>query len=130
MSVWTHVAAVFRVDAVRPLGVGNRNWDEIFGKECPWDADHDTWDDQSKNPDKYLPMGSEGSLKIIVWDNPEKSSLAAYTVTVFGDLRGYDDVDAIGKWFDEACSKTWIRQAVCHAVCENGVTKVWKCGGE
>ena len=125
MSVWTHVAAIFRVDSLR---FANEDFDfgKVFGKECLWRSDSKTWDDQRANPDSYLPTGSEGSLRISVWDNPDKHHLAAYTVSVFGDLRDYDDVDALGKWFRKTCRKTWIRQAVCHVMCENGVTRVWQ----
>ena len=46
--------------------------------------------------------------------------MAAYTVSIFGDLRDHDDVDEIIYWFEEKCKALkedknvpfWIRQAV------------------
>lgn len=111
MSIWTHVAAVFRIDGIQKYGA-ELDWDKLIGKECLWESDDKVWDDYKKNPQDYLPMGSEGSLQRSVWVNPDGSSLAAYTVTVFGDLRDYSNLDEIVDWFKNTCAKFWIRQAV------------------
>lgn len=129
MSAWTHVAAVFRIDGIRDkknIGpLGNVKWDKITGRtiyDCDWLTEDtyekrrmkDDWDAYSKHPNRFVPTGSEGSLQRLVWINPDKSSMAAYTVTVFGDLRDYDDHEAIHKWFNGVCEKCYIRQAVCN----------------
>lgn len=60
-------------------------------------------------------MGSEGSLKISIWHNPNGNSLASTTVSVFGDLRDYggkEDIKNLKTWFDECCEQCFIRQAV------------------
>ncbi len=104
MSQWTHVAATIRIDSLfhKEEYYQIRN---ALGKTLSWgdEIDSDTY---------YMPYGSEGSLKYIITENPDKSSVAAFTVTIYGDLRDYDDADAIIKWFEEVCNKFFIRQAV------------------
>lgn len=127
MSTWTHVAATFRVDGLRPLGDGEPDWDAVLGRETYEPRDYDIlgeerrWyresvTDAEEHPDAYMPFGSEGSLHRSVWVNPDESHMAAYVVTVFGDLRDYDDVEAIRKWFAKVCGRCLVRQAVCDVV--------------
>lgn len=114
MSCWCHVAAVMRIDALRIDDYKEPDWDELIGKECIWNiSDDETWDDVELNPEKYLPMGSEGSLQKIVWTNPKPYCMNAYTVSIFGDLRDRDDDDAdkIIEWFKNKCNQFAIRQA-------------------
>ena len=113
MSNWSHVAAIVRVDSFpRCLQGVETNFTKIFGKELSYE---DRWNlDLPEVPDKdgeYLYYGSEGSLKMTVWVNPYKESLAAYTISIFGDLRDDDDPDAIIEWFKHKCSKLDVRQA-------------------
>ncbi len=114
MSDWLHVAAVFRIDYLRGFEENEIDFDKIFGKECLFESPEYVWDDMGNNPNKYLPSGSEGTLEKSVWINPNKSCMAAYTVSVFGDLRDADrtDCEEIERWFDKACNKLAIRQAV------------------
>lgn len=107
MSNWTHVAAIFRVDSLEDI-----NFEDIFGKELHYTDEPDVWDEAREHPEKFLPLGSEGSLEMSVWRNPEDHYTARYTVSVFGDLRDHDRVDEIIKWFDDKCKQLWIRQAV------------------
>ena len=108
MSNWTHVAAIFRIDSLfRTL-----NCTEIFGKELHYGSPLDKWDEAEVHPERFLPCGSEGSLHISVWEDPNESSIAAYAVSVFGDLRDHDSIDEIIQWFDEKCKLVNIRQAV------------------
>lgn len=112
MSIWSHVAAIVRVDDLRFPGESEPNWDDIFGKECLYGSPSEVWDDAYEHPEKYLPMGSEGTLKKSVWVNPNKSHMAAYTVSIFGDLRDHTDVEGLINWFkDIVTSKVWTRQA-------------------
>ena len=127
MSNWTHVAAVFRVDDLATLSKKTRsNPDKVFGKECLLNGiDDDSikafskeYKNAMKHPEKYLPMGSEGSLHKSVWENPDPSELAHYTITVWGDLRDHESIDEIETWFRGCCEKLkgWIRQACCTIV--------------
>ena len=100
MSVWTHVTGVVRIDSIR-ISDDIPNFDKYFGKEWTFD---DMWDDEpiyrefEINPDAFMPSGSEGSLNKSVWVNPDRNSMSAYTITIFGDLRDYDSPDAIISW--------------------------------
>lgn len=55
--------------------------------------------DYDQHPEKYLPCGSEGSLHMSIWENSNASCVAAYTVSIFGDLRDHDSAMEIIKWF-------------------------------
>lgn len=115
MSCWCHVAAVMRIDAIRVDDYYEEpDWDELIGKECLWESGDDIWNDMKLNPERYLPMGSEGSLQKSIWVNPDLSHCAAYVVTIFGDLRDCDDGDAdkIIEWFKNKCKQFSIRQAM------------------
>lgn len=119
MSNWTHVAAVFRVDDMSLFTGKSVDFDKVFGKECIWLDDLHSFCKEHKkaeeHPEKYLPMGSEGSLHKNVWINPDQSSIAHFVVTVWGDLRDHDSLDDIEKWFRGCCDKLkgCIRQATC-----------------
>ena len=127
MSCWTHVAATVRVDGFRIFGDDvEPDWDAIFGKECSFYASREKWDDAMEHPDKYLPMGSEGSLRKTVWTNPDRSHADAYTVSIFGDLRDYDNPETIIEWFKKIVNSDVIdvRQA-CITVTNCYESKVW-----
>lgn len=113
MSNWTHVAGIIRIDDFRSDNE-TLDFDKIIGKECTFESPNEVWEDMERNPCDYLPMGSEGSLRKSVWINPNKDCLAAYTISIFGDLRDHDDADGIIKWFREKCNNSGfiIRQAV------------------
>jgi hypothetical protein len=113
MSNWTHVAGIIRVDRIRVDDDAEElDFDEILGKECLSDSSRKVWDDALKNPDKYMPMGSEGSLQKSVWVNPNKGHVDSYTVSIFGDLRDHDNISEIIDWFIEKCNLLWVRSAV------------------
>lgn len=111
MSNWTHVAAVFRVDHITFLAP-ELDFDGIFGRECLFHSSQELWDEAYEHPERFLPMGSEGSLRKLVYINDNDSSTARYTVTVMGDLRDHDSFEDIIEWFNKTCEKLWIRQAV------------------
>lgn len=127
MSTWTHVAGVVRVDAIRIGTIAEPNWDDIFGKECACEESPSVWHDLDEHPEKYMPCGSEGSLQKVVWVNPKKNCLAAYTVGIFGDLRDWYNIDAIIEWFKKIVTNDdllWVRNAV--ITITNGIeSKTW-----
>lgn len=129
MSNWIHVAGIIRIDGY----VNDETFDSIIGKECIWNSDK--WDEYDEHPEDFLPMGSEGTLQKSVWVNPNKSSLASYTISIFGDLRDRENPDTIIEWFKNLCQKIedsdkydvedegnifscWIRQATIYVDAE------------
>ena len=116
MSQWLQVAAVARIDDFRdgPVSVedATKMFEKVFGKECSWE--HGDFEDAFEHPENYLPMGSEGSLTMSVWVDPDISSLAAYTVSIFGSLRdrGSEDANEIIDWFKNKVSSVMTRNAI------------------
>lgn len=126
MSNWTHVAGIIRVDRIRVDDDAEElDFDEILGKECLWNSSRKVWDDALKNPDKYMPMGSEGSLQKSVWVNPNKGRVDSYTISIFGDLRDHDSISEIIDWFIKKCNLLWVRSAVITVENERYGTKTY-----
>jgi hypothetical protein len=111
MSNWTHVAGIIRVDGFRAGADTESDWDSIIGKELRYEDVFEKWVEAEDHPERFMPLGSEGSLTKSVWVNPNECCVAAYTVSIFGDLRNHDDPDAIVEWFKDKCSKLYVRQA-------------------
>lgn len=98
MSQWTHVNGSIRVDHLRSI-TSNIDFNDIF-RTTHWEDDN--WDDCN------MPCGSEGSLDINIWTAPSKSSIAAYTINIFGDLRDYENKEEIINWFHKLITKTFL----------------------
>lgn len=115
MSVWTHVAGVIRVDCIH--GIREPEFNKIFIKSL--------WGEY--NPKCNMPSGSEGSLDFRVIENPDKSSIDAYTVVIFGDLRdfGAANICVIEDWWNRVLEQCrMIRQAVLQIQPEDGDVKI------
>jgi hypothetical protein len=131
MSNWTHVAGVIRIDAIRFPALDGCNpnqepdWDSVFGRELNDESSYENWALADKHPEWFLPLGSEGSLHKSVWTNPRTSDLAAYTISIFGDLRDHDNPDEIIDWFQEKCQRLYVRQAIITVYNELNGTKTW-----
>lgn len=126
MSQWTHVNAIFRLDSFGRID--DETLVSIFGKSVDYDNMDEVEYDENwtvKDKEKYLPMGSEGSLTMSIWHNPNTSCLASTTVSVFGDLRDYGSFDEIEKWFNRCCDKVFLRQAVCQVEVEGYGSKIF-----
>lgn len=102
MSIWSQVAMIFRVDYIDWDLEGELDFDQLFGKTYTWEQHAD----YEAHPETYLPMGSEGSLEMSVWTNPQESYADRYTVSIFGSLRDHyaKDVEALLAWFDQKCA--------------------------
>ena len=108
MSNLQHIAAIIRVDSIEEC-----DFTHVFGRELHYDSTLFEWDNARLHPEQYLPYGSDGSLTMSVWHNPDHNSIAAYTISIFGDLRDPDKTPRdILKWFKSKCDKLWIRNAV------------------
>lgn len=114
MSNWSHVAGIIRIDDIR-FDDKTPDFDKLVGKEMSY-HEYSFTNDEDIDKSKYLPMGSEGSLQKSVWVNPNVNDLAAYTVSIFGDLRDHDSTSEIIQWFKDKCKSISehyvIRQAV------------------
>lgn len=111
MSIWTHVAGCIRVDAFSFMP--QPDFKKIFIKEL-WDEK----DDGECN----IPTGSEGSLDYRIIKNPDSTSLSAYTVVIFGDLRdfGKKDKNEIINWWNRVLKECgMIRQAILQVIFED-----------
>ena len=116
MSNWTHVAAIARIDG---WPSDRHDFEKIFGKPLDYYDPPSKWEEAEEHPERFLPMGSEGSLSMSVWVNPDKSCLDAYTVSIFGDLRTHDNPQEIVNWFiDKLCSNDLMVRNAC-IVAEN-----------
>ena len=62
MSNWTHIAAIFRVDGF----YHDYDFTKIFRKELNFNDSIDKWWESQKHPEQFLPLGSEGSLKMSI----------------------------------------------------------------
>ena len=51
-------------------------------------------------------------IQYTITENPDESSIAAFVVTFYGDLRDYDNDAEIIAWFEKSCNSFIIRQAV------------------
>lgn len=125
MSIWTHVAAIIRIDSIKGFDIGPQSKEElekVLGPVAEFDGTDEEWNACT------LPCGSEGSLQYVIWENEDEHCVSAFTVSVFGDLRNYDETESIEKWFNEFCGKFsgLIRQAVCLAEVEYGETKIFQ----
>lgn len=103
MSQWTHVAGTIRIDTIDHEGV-REQINNVLGQTWKYgdNVDPDT---------EYAPYGSEGSIQYTVTENPDESSIAAFVVTFYGDLRDYANDAEIIAWFEKACDAFYIRQA-------------------
>ena len=86
MSIWTHVAGIIRIDDMRCFHTKN--------PKC-----------EIKKVINTTPTGSEGGLKYNIYINPNKTHLAAYVVSIWGDLRDYKNSDEVKNWFMDLCDK-------------------------
>ena len=103
MSQWTHIAGTIRIDTIDHDGVRSQI-NKVLWQTWKWG---DTVDPDTK----YAPYGSEGSIQYIITENPDESSITAFVVTFYGDLRDYDNDEKIIAWFEKACDAFYIRQA-------------------
>ena len=125
MSIWTHVAAIIRIDSIKGFGIGPKSKEElekVLGPVAEFDGTDEEWNACT------LPCGSGGSLQYVIWENEDEHCMSAFTVSIFGDLCDYYETESIEKWFNEFCGKFsgLIRQAVCLAEVEYGETKIFQ----
>lgn len=107
MSTWTHVAGCIRIDDLSTTR-------EEHKKKAA---------EIIRTAFKNMPCGSEGPLNVRIYINPHIFCFAAFVLTIYGDLRDYDNIEEIENWFNSVCSQFIIRQAVITIECDNGQSK-------
>lgn len=112
MSTWTHVTGNIRKDGLPGVAPDHtvENLKKIIGPMEVWDEDI---------PEGVkLPTGSEGSLEYEVIEY--SGGLPWVTIPIWGDLRNYDDLDAIKIWWFQTLKDLGgIRQAILVARCND-----------
>lgn len=143
MSIWTHVAGVIRIDGIYGVTeeIGSEAMlDRLVGKVLDFNDELDRWHDADEHPEEFMPLGCEGSLKRSLWINPHMNAMARYTLSVFGDLRDYHDVNAVVEWFRNRCRQIHrgtndefecmgVRNAVITVECDDGNWAMWSSDG-
>lgn len=122
MSTWTHVAGLIRYDDVRCINTGLLSkYKEALGQTFIFEDDEDKWDSCN------VPAGSEGSIQWVLRENPDLGSADSYTVSIFGNLRNFNNLDEIETWFKRCVENNdfLVRQAILHAYVEFGESKIW-----
>jgi len=112
MSQSTHVSAIVRFDGIRPMDLlGKLKLRPNLGLMNPATLENVAFDLVSETS-PIIPCGSEGSLRYTIWDNPNFHHMAAWTVTIWGDLGDYDNVDEIRQYFDIIVDGKLIRSGI------------------
>jgi hypothetical protein len=77
-----------------------------LGRTVSYESPTEDWDKCT------VPCGSEGSLDTHLWTNPSTSAMAAYTASIFGDLRDYENVGEIIDYLDKITKGKMVRNGV------------------
>ena len=113
MSQWTLVAGIIRIDSLdcEVKNVTVKDFKEklknIFGETCNWNSS------DKKIKACTVPKGSEGSLQYKINKTGSDGSISWGEISIYGDLRNYEDVEEIFNWVKKCCSHNnlfWIRQ--------------------
>ena len=108
MSHWTHVTGAIRVDGVPSLERKGKMLEFVkscLGKTCDFEGTEKEWKECT------VPRGSEGSIQYLLHEYSD--GLPWLIVSIWGDLRDYDDKEAIFHWFKRACDDLkMVRQGV------------------
>jgi hypothetical protein len=121
MSKWTHVAGIVRYDAMPEgdkegvaIAVMNGNPLVLHTVKVLMRPDEselafaNPYDLLSKSK---IPTGFEGPIKYAIVENSDKQNLDRYAVTIWGDLRNYDNVEEIFDWFADITLDYVVRSA-------------------
>lgn len=122
MSYWTYVSAV--ADVVIPDELEDASDEQlietIFGKSLDFDEmTEDSWEDE---PNVYMPMGSEGSLKATV----SMRNFYKARISIYGSLRDYcKRPEKTIEWFKRKCGNVKTDGLVCIRV-ESDIYGIYK----
>jgi len=108
------VAGCIRLDALSAKDITNVI-ENAFGSTCSYDDPETFWNVCT------VPCGSEGSVQYHIRYTGHAASVSWGLVAIWGDLRDYDNYNAIYEWIKQALAKLqeqhiWVRQ--CSVVIE------------
>ena len=134
MSAWTDVTAVVRINSFRRRTPEDIEYvKNCFGKQLLFDSPDSVWLEHSRHPERFLPSGSEGSLKIFVETNPPQY-IDAFTVTIVGALRDVWSGKPIISWFKDKMhhmpEDLLIRQAMITVDSDTDGIETWTYDGD
>ena len=114
MSRWTHVTGAIRFDGVAHVPTyrqtGLATLKSILGKTVTYDSPKEDWLKCS------VPCGSKGSIQYHIHEYD--TGLPWVIVAIWGDLRDYDNIQAIADWFSKICHEhPLVRQGVLEIQC-------------
>jgi len=98
MSVWTHINGSIRID-----NISNKTRTSLA-----------TIDLALK---KNIPTGSEGNIEYRISKIIDEDAQDVFQVSIFGDLRDYENYQEVKEWFYSICDKFNIRQAILQVQC-------------
>ncbi len=108
MSQWTYVAGTIRVDGFPDLlGLSHdeekEQIEKMVGSTCDYDSPPEQWDACN------VPCGSEGSIQrrfmLTGYDKGIGHSISRGVVSIWGDLRRYENEREIVEWFKAVIKK-------------------------
>src|SRR5258706_11628241 len=92
MSIWTHVCGCIRIDGLPEINP-EEQIKSIFGNTVLFN------DTREKRKECNVPCGSEGSIQYKILT--AGTGLVLYTIPIWGDLRDYEDMEEIERWFNK-----------------------------
>ncbi len=115
MSIWTHVNAAIRFDGIPGVAPQTR---PDLGNTYHYD------DDESVFSECNVPCGSEGSLqyRLVEYD----TGLPWLAAHIWGDLRDYENIDAIVAYLTRIVAGQIIRSGIAEIAVEGQPEQVWQ----
>lgn len=125
MSYWTQVKGKIELEVMNKTATVDKVEDDIrniLGREVSFEDDEEVWKDTMIHPDKYLLMGSEGSLSVNIEHRQEELGHVIYSIYLGGSLRDFafedkaiewfkDKVDALGKMYHSSKKSATVVKA-------------------
>lgn len=129
MSMWTHVNGSIRIDGLPQMSdkYTVQAVKKFLGNTCKFDSSDKEWSECN------VPCGSEGSIQYNVFEYG--TEFPWIIVNIWGDLRDYDNVEAIKEWFSkillpEKAGVFPIRDAILQVSVEDGRNKIFVLSSE
>ncbi len=97
MSQWTHISGMIRFDTLQ-IALGWTDARLIQQVKARMGNTVDYADPEEMWKACNVPQGSEGSVQYSILLTNESNHMARVAVAIWGDLRDFEDVDAVEAW--------------------------------